>query len=142
MVRAVAGPLVLAGFFLPWTHGPAPLAHIAFSGYDLVGTAGRLQELNLTPLQGGAVWVVRLAIVAVAVAAVWHSLLAVGLHGHILYVVSGWYLTLGAATALVVGIARSGPVIPPVGLALWAAGGLCFVVGEVSQVVATRWRRA
>ena len=46
--RLVVGPLALAGFLLPWAHGPGILAANEFTGFTLVGFAGRLQQLNLS----------------------------------------------------------------------------------------------
>ncbi|MHB8575505.1 MAG: hypothetical protein ACYDCQ_09250 [Dehalococcoidia bacterium] len=128
LARLAAGPLALTGFFLPWTHGPGVLSEQAFSGYHLVGVAGRLQQLELAPGQGVLLQAVRLGILAVAVAATWLTLLA-PLHlrrRQVAHEISGWYLVVSALVAVSVGIARAGLVVPPAGLALWLLGAGLF----------------
>jgi hypothetical protein len=117
----------LAGFFLPWAHGPGAFAATEFTGFTLVGFAGRLQALELSLLQGGLLWAARLVILGVAIAATWQTLLAPLHRAHIAYPVSGWYLAIFAALLTFAGLARSGPELPPLGLALVVAGGLCFL---------------
>lgn len=128
--RLGAGPLALAGFFLPWAHGPGPFAANEFTGFTLVGFAGRLQALDLSLAQGGALWAVRLAILGVAVAATWQTLLAPRHRAHFGYPVSGWYLAVMAGLCAAVGVYRAGFEVPPAGLALVAAGGMLFVLAR------------
>lgn len=121
------GPLALAGFFLPWAHGPGILAANEFTGFTLVGFAGRLQQLNLSLTLGTGLWAARLAILGVAVAGAWQTLLAPVHRWHFGYTLSGWYLVVFAAAATVVGVGKSGIVVPPVGLALVITAGVIFL---------------
>ena len=125
--RLVVGPLALAGFLLPWAHGPGILAANEFTGFTLVGFAGRLQQLNLSPTLGAGLWAVRLAILGVAIAGAWQTLLAPMHRWHLGYAMSGWYLVAFAAGATVVGVAKSGIAAPPSGLALVIVAALIFL---------------
>ncbi len=136
--RALVGPLVLVGFFLPWADGPGPIGATSFSGFGLVGFAGRLQALDLAPAEGAALWMTRLAILGVSVAAAWQTVLAPAHRWHALYAPSGWYLAGFAGLAGVLGALRSGPVVPPVGLALLMAGGALFTLLECLRQVSAR----
>jgi hypothetical protein len=129
--RVSVGPLALAGFFLPWAQGPGPLAATEFTGYKLVGYAGRLQALDLSVSASGALWVIRLMILGVAVAAVWQIALAPWARHHPAYRLSGWYLVLLAALCAVLGIARHGIVIPSAGVGVMMAAAVVFVLAEV-----------
>jgi len=128
--RLAAGPLALAGFLLPWAHGPGVLSAVEFSGFDLVGYAGRLRQLDLAPEEGAALWAIRMAVLAVGVAAACHAFVAVADRRHAAYVLSGGYLLATAIVALIVAIARSGVTAPPAGLALWFAGAGLFALSE------------
>jgi hypothetical protein len=130
VARVSAGPLVLSGFFLPWAHGAGPLAATVFTGFTLIGFAGRLVLLDLTPGQSVAVWAVRLLVLGVAVAAAWQTLLAPAHRWHPAYAWSGWYLVAGIVIALSAGVYRSGIVLPTSGLLLWLTGAGLFVVAE------------
>ncbi len=125
--RLAVGPLALAGFFLPWASGPGPLAGTEFTGFTLVGFAGRLQALELSIAAGGMLLAVRLAILGVAVAATWQTLLAPAHRGHPGYAWSGWYLVVAAFVIGALGLAKSGVVIPPLGFAFVVAAGALFV---------------
>lgn len=140
VARMCVGPLALAGFFLPWAHGPGPLAATQFTGYQLVGYAGRLQALDLSLAAGGGLWLARLVVLGVAVAGVWQLVLAPAHRWHPLYAFSGWYLVAMAVVALGLGVARAGVVVPPWGLALLAAAGVVFAAGEAWRLVAGRRR--
>ena len=129
-LRLAAGPLALAGFFLPWAHGPGAFAGTEFTGFTLVGFAGRLQALDLSILQGGFLWAARLVILGVAIAASWQTLLAPGHRSHFAYPLSGWYLVASSALLTLAGLLRSGLEVPPLGLALVVTGGLCFLVSN------------
>lgn len=129
-VRVAAGPLVLVGFFLPWAAGPGILAGTDFTGFKLVQFAGRLQLLELPVFLGSSLVLVRALVLLVAVAATWLTLLAPLHRAHRLYLVSGWYLAGFAAVALLIGLAKSGIVVPPAGLALWLLGAAAFVASE------------
>lgn len=137
VLRMAVGPLVLAGFFLPWAHGPSVLAQESYSGFDLVGFAGRLQALDLGLTASAALWAVRLLILGVAIAAAWHTVLAPLTRWHFGYPVSGWYLGIAGGVAAGIGTWRAGLESPPLGLGLWLAGGAVFVACEV----AGRWPR-
>lgn len=129
--RLGAGPLGLAGFFLPWAHGPGPFAANEFTGFSLVGFAGRLQALDLSGAEGGALWAVRIAVLGVAIAACWQTLLAPCHRLHPAYPVSGWYLVAAAVACGAIGFSRSGFVVPPPGLALLACSALLFIVSSL-----------
>jgi hypothetical protein len=131
LARVAAGPLVLAGFFLPWAQGPSVLASETYSGFELVGFAGLLQALDLGLTESAGLWAVRLLILGVAIAAAWHTLLAPLARWHLAYPLSGWYLGIGGGVAAGIGIWRAGIVSPPLGLALWLAGGALFGACEV-----------
>ncbi|MBI5948990.1 MAG: hypothetical protein HY875_12700 [Chloroflexi bacterium] len=135
IARICAGPLALAGFFLPWAQGPGPLAATSFSGFGLVGFAGRLQALDLAPAQSGALLAARLLVLGVAVAAAWQCALAPAHRWHPVYAISGWYVAGFAALAIALGASRSGLTVPPVGLALLVAGGALFAAAELGRWV-------
>ena len=124
--RLCVGPIAGAGFFLSWGHGAGPFAANAFSGFELVAFAGRLQQLDLTPAEGGALLAVRALVLGVIIAAAWQTLLAPAHRWHFGYVLSGWYLVGVAALGAAIGIARTGLVIPPPGLLLLIVAGLLF----------------
>ena len=130
--RVAVGPLALAGFFLPWAHGPGVLSANEFTGFTLLGFAGRLQDLDLSLAGGSLLWLARLAILGVAVAGAWQTLLAPAHRWHRGYALSGWYLSLFTLTAALLGLAKSGVEFPPVGLALLIAASLLFVANRRS----------
>ncbi len=131
--RLAVGPIALVAFFLPWAHGPGPLAATEFTGYRLVGYAGRLQALDFSVSQGAALWSLRLLILAVAVAATWQTLLAPRHRSNPVYPISGWYLVALAGVALGIGVARAGVVVPPPGLLLLGLAGALFTAAELSR---------
>lgn len=131
--RLAVGPLALAAFFLPWARGPGPLAATEFTGYRLVGYAGRLQALDFSVSQGAALWSVRMVILAVAVAATWQTLLAPRHRSNPVYPISGWYLVALAGVALGIGVARAGVVVPPPGLLLLGLAGALFTAAELTR---------
>ena len=130
-LRLAVGPLAMLAFFLPWAHGPGILAGEAYSGFDLVGFAGRLQALDLTFAQGATLWLTRLVILALPVAGAWQTVLAPLHRGHPAYAASGWYIAGFAVLLVGLGLLRSGVVVPPTGLALMAAAGACWVGGTL-----------
>lgn len=131
-LRLAAGPLALLGFFLPWASGPGALAGTQFTGFTLVGFAGRLQALDLSIAAGGTLLAVRLALLAIAVAATWQTLLAPAHRHHFGYRVSGWYLAGAAGVLVSVGVARSGLVVPPAGLACLLAAAVLFIATQAT----------
>lgn len=131
ILGVVSGPLALAGFFLPWAKGPGVLAGSEFSGYGLVGFAGRLQQLDLTPAEGGLLAAGRLAILLVAVAAVWLALLSPWARRHPLRRAAGWYMVGFALIAAGIGLAAGGPGLPASGLGLVFVAALAFAAGEL-----------
>lgn len=135
--RLAVGPIALVAFFLPWAHGPGPLAATEFTGYRLVGYAGRLQALEVSVSQGAALWFVRMIILAVAVAATWQTLLAPRHRSNPVYPISGWYLVALAGVALSIGVARAGVVVPPPGLLLLGLAGALFTAAELTSVRAS-----
>ncbi len=135
IARVCAGPLALAGFFLPWAQGPGPLAATSFSGFGLVGFAGRLQALDLAPAESWALWLARLLVLGVAVAAAWQCALAPAHRWHPAYAVSGWYVAAFACVAVAIGAAREGLAVPQPGLALVIAAGTLFAATELGRLV-------
>lgn len=131
IARMCVGPLALAAFFLPWAHGPGPLAATEFTGYKLVGYAGRLQALDLSPTASGVLWGIRLLILAVAVAAVWHTILAPWWRHHPAYRLSGYYVAALAAICATIGVLRAGIEVPPLGLTLLLVAATVFVTIEL-----------
>jgi hypothetical protein len=140
--RVAAGPLALAAFFLPWAHGSGLLAGYAFSGFDLVGFAGRVEQLDLGPFAGGGLWLLRALLLGVAVAAVWLTLLAPLAPRHPVHRFSGWYLALLGVALLAVEAVRGDLAPAPTGLVLWLAGVALFVLGETLAALQTRRRRS
>ena len=132
-LRLVAGPLAVVGFFLPWADGPGALAGTSFSGFALVGFAGRLQALDLSLLAGGTLWVARFAILGVAIAGAWLTVLAPRHHQHLAYPLSGWYVVGAGAVLVTLGVARSGLVIPPLGFVLVSVSGVCYLVSRLQS---------
>jgi len=133
--RLGVGPLAVAGFFLPWAHGPGPLAGSEFTGYGLVGYAGRLQALELSLTAGAALWLARLLVLAVAVAGTWQIMLAPRHRTHPIYGLSGWYLVALAGVTLGIGLSRTGPGVPPAGLFLLGLAGGLFALAELAARV-------
>ena len=134
LARFAPGPLALAGFFLPWAEGPGALAGTSFSGFALVGFAGRLQALDLSATEGGTLWMARLAILGLAIAATWQTLLSPAHRAHAGYRLSGWYLVGAAAVLLAIGLGRSGLVIPPPGLALISIAAVVFIASVMYEL--------
>lgn len=128
--RVAVGPLALAGFFLPWAHGPGVFAANEFTGFALLGFAGRLQALDFSLLGGSLLWLARLSILGVVIASAWQTLLAPRHHWHRGYGLSGWYLAVFTLVALALGAAKSGPAVPPSGLALLLAASLLFIASS------------
>lgn len=129
-LRLGTGPLALAGFFLPWATGPGPFAATEFSGFTLVGFAGRLQALDLSISASATLLAIRLLILGVAITGAWQTVLAPAHRRHFGYPLSGWYLVVSAAALAAIGLARGGLSVPPVGLALVIGAGLCFAVAR------------
>ena len=133
LVRLGAGPLAIAGFFLPWAHGPGPFAANEFTGFTLVGFAGRLQALDLSVAEGGMLWAIRLAILGVAISGAWQLLLAPAHGMHFGYRLSGWYLVAVAGLCVAIGVARAGLEVPPAGLICLALGAGCFLLAWITM---------
>ena len=130
-MRLGVGPMAIAGFFLPWAHGPGPFAANQFTGFTLVGFAGRLQALDLSLAQGGVLWAIRLAILGVVIAGAWQLLLAPAHRSHPAYPISGWYVVAAAGICLSIGVLRAGVSVPPAGLGLIAAAAVLFVAATL-----------
>ena len=131
LLGMVAGPAVLAGYFLPWIRGSGVLAGQSFSGLDLVRLGDVLPLLVEVPGGNPAVLVLRVAAVGVVVAAVWLTLLAPAHRWHVAYAASGWYLVATLLLLLWVHIDRQQAAWPPSGAMAWLAGVACFVASEV-----------
>lgn len=134
LLRLGVGPLAIAGFFLPWAHGPGPFAANEFTGFTLVGFAGRLQALDLSLTQGGLLWAIRLAILGVAISGAWQLLLAPLHRAHLAYQLSGWYVVAAASLCLAIGVLRAGVVLPPAGLICLAAAAGLFLVARLRRI--------
>ncbi|MEO6396934.1 MAG: hypothetical protein ABIP13_00550 [Tepidiformaceae bacterium] len=130
LLRIAVGPLAVAGFFLPWAHGPGVLAANQFTGFTLVGFAGRLQQLDLSLTVGGGLWTARLAILGVVIAGSWQTLLAPMHSWHPGYPASGWYLVVFSVLAAAIGVAKSGLTLPPLGLASVFASAAFFLIAS------------
>ena len=130
-MRLGVGPMAIAGFFLPWAHGPGPFAANQFTGFTLVGFAGRLQALDLSLAQGGTLCAIRLAILGVVIAGAWQMLLAPAHRSHPAYPISGWYVVAAAGICLSIGVLRAGVSVPPAGLGLIAAAAVLFVAATL-----------
>lgn len=139
--RLTAGPLAFAGFFLPWAEGPGPFAATDFSGYSLVAFSGRLRALELDPGPAITLGAIHVAILGVAVAGAWLTMLAPFHRKHPVYRLSGWYISAILAVALAIGLMRDGVVLPPPGLALWIGGAACFIAAEAVPAASGRVRR-
>ncbi len=137
IARMLVGPLTLVAFFLPWTHGPGVLSQETYSGFELVGFAGRLEGLDVAP-SASVLWSARLLILGVAIAAAWHTLLAPLARWHFAYPVSGWYIVVSAVIAAVIGLNRVGVRWPPTGLAIWLIAAALFVALEVRALTIQR----
>lgn len=129
--RLSAGPLALAGFFLPWTEGPGGLASVDFSGYGLARFSGRLMDLELGLTWTAALVAFRVLIVGVAVAATLQALLSPVFGWHRAHTISGWYLVVAAPAAFGLCLALSGGLVVGPGVMLLIAGALAFASGEV-----------
>lgn len=140
--RLAAGPLVLWGFFLPWAHGSGVLAGSDFSGFDLVGFAGRVEQLDLGPFVGGGLWLLRALVLGVVVAAAWLTLLAPLPFARLVYRLSGAYLALTGGALLLTEIARADLSPAPAGLLLWLAGAALFLLASTLDVLQARRQRA
>ena len=141
LARVTAGPLALAGFFLPWADGPGALAATEFTGYRLVGFAGNLRVLELPLVTGGAIALVRGLLVGLVVAAVWHTALAPRHPHYAVYRATGWYLVVLAAAASLLGIARAGLEVPRPGLGLLVLGAALFALSEGARLARGRLGR-
>ncbi len=139
--RVTTGPLALAAFFLPWLRGSRLLAGYSFSGFDLVGFAGRVEQLDLGPFAGGSLWLLRAILLGVAVAAAWQTLLAPLAPRHPVCRLSGWYLALLAITLLAVEAARGDLEPVASGLVLWLAAAALFLAGEAAGMLRRRRSR-
>lgn len=128
--RLAVGPIAIAGFFLPWADGPGVFAGTQFTGFTLLGFAGRLHALDLSLAVGGGLWIARLAILGVLIAGAWQTLLAPMHRWHVGYSASGWYLAGFSAVACAAGLARSGVVLPPLGLGLVLGAAVLFLAGR------------
>lgn len=129
--RLAAGPLALAGFFLPWTEGPGALASVNFSGYELAGYSGRLMALELGLTWTAALITFRALIVGVAVTAALNALLSPAFRWHPAHTISGWYLVVAAPASFVFCLALSGDLVVRPGVLLLIAGALAYASGEV-----------
>lgn len=142
LLGVVAGPAVLAGYFLPWLHGSGVLAGQTFSGFDLVRLGDVLPLLVEVPGGEPVVRALRVASVGVVVAAAWLTLLAPAHRWHVAYAISGWYLVATLLLLLWVHIDREGTSLPPAGALTWIAGVACFLTAEVLGSVPRRRARA
>ena len=138
VARLLVGPLTLVGFFLPWTDGPSLLSQETYSGFELVGFAGRLQALDLAPSASIVLWSARLLILGVAIAAAWHTVLAPTARWHLAYPLSGWYVVAGAAITAGIGLRRVGVQWPPTGMGLWLLAAAVFVALEARGLARRR----
>ncbi|MFQ5381570.1 MAG: hypothetical protein ACE5EF_08105 [Dehalococcoidia bacterium] len=141
--RLLAGPLALAGFFGDWVDGSGVLAGHSFSGFELVAFTGSLQNLELTAIEHAALAGVRLAILGVAVVAVWQVVLAIRPSPSVNRA-TNLYLIVAAIGVVAAAVYQGGPLLPPGAISLLGAG-ICslagLAAGEESEP-ALRARRA
>lgn len=138
-----AGPLAVAGFFLPWTEGPGALASVDFSGYGLVAFSGRLTALDLGAVHIAALVAFRLAVLGVGVAALINALLAPAFRWHPAYAASGWAVVAAAPAVLALCLLLPGePTAPGAGAGLILAGALAFAAAEAPRRGLRREARA
>lgn len=130
--RLLVGPLAAVAFFLSWGTGSGPLAAIDFSGYRLVAFTGALDVLVDGAAPTALLTALRLAILAVVIAAVWHSLLAPVFRWHPLYVITGWYLVATGLALVILTVARGNLTHPPAGVLLMATAAALFALVELS----------
>ena len=127
--RVLAGPMVLAGFFLPWVNGHGVLVGERYGGYDIVRLAGYLQGAELTTVEHTALTLARIALVGMVAAALWLTALAARWHASRLHSASGWYIVASA-----VAVAAS--------VAWWdglsTAPGMLLVVGGAAAWIGAR----
>ncbi len=132
--RMAVGPLALLGFFLPWGTGPGPFASVYFTGYRLVAFTGSLNVLVDGIIPTTMLLIVRLSILAVAVAAVWNGVLAAAFRWHPMYKASGWYLTATGLGLAAVAAAAGQGTHPATGTAALAAAAVLFLLAELTPV--------
>lgn len=130
--RLVVGPLAAAAFFLSWGTGSGPLAAVDFSGYRLVAFTGSLNVLVDGAAPTALLASLRLAILAVVIAAVWNTILAPTFRWHPLYVISGWYLSAAGLALVTLTLMRGNVTQPPAGVLLMAAAAAIFALSEVA----------
>ena len=78
---------------------------------------------------------VRLSILAVVVAAVWHTLLAPAFHWHPLYAISGWYLTATGLSLAALTLLRGDIIHPPAGVLFMAAAAALFACSKAVPTI-------
>jgi hypothetical protein len=130
-LRLAVGPAAFVAFFLPIAHGPSLLSAYRFTGLELVALTGRLQTLDLDVGQGAALWMLRVGLLCVPVAAAWQTLLAPFHRWHPGYAISGWFLVGVAALLTAAESIRSGFAWPSSGLWLLFAAAIAFVVSSL-----------
>lgn len=122
---------MLAGFFLPWVHGPGLLDDRSFSGFRLVSFTGQLEDAGLAPLPELAWLGVRALLVFVAIAAAWQTLLAPRFRWHAAYRLSGWFLVVSGVGAVTFCASQWGLGAPLAGLVLVLTGCALFALCEL-----------
>jgi hypothetical protein len=123
----LAGPLALAGFFLPWFEGTGLLAGERYNGYNALQFGAWLQHAGLSGPQELALQVGRGVAVGIIVAAIWLTITAPRMRDHAFYAIAGWYLVAAAITLVVAGFSWQGGAVPQPGLATILAAALCWL---------------
>ena len=125
-----AGPLVLAGFFLPWFEGHGVLAGERYNGYDLLQFGAWLQEAGIGSRAELGLQVGRVLAVGLFVSGLWLTFLGLVMREHRLYAIAGWYVFASALLLTVASIAwHAYPVPLPGVLALICAAVLWMLPG-------------
>lgn len=99
-----AGPLALAGLFLPWFRPGGVLTGQTFDAYDVVRIGAALDALDVSVAVLATAWAMRIIVVGVAVSAVWLILLA-RRRTHPLHRAACGFLLLAAPAAIALGLA-------------------------------------
>lgn len=132
-LRMAAGPLAIAGFFLPWFEGRGPLSGRRYDGYDLLQFGAWLHGADLSPAADLLLEAARLLAVGIVVSGLWLTLLGPRRRGHPLRTAAGAYL-VGAATVLwTASAAWHGSLLPLPGTGLVAAGAAVFLASAASH---------
>ena len=112
-------------------HGPSLLSPYRFTGLELVTLTGRLQTLDLNGGEQTTLWMLRIALICVPIAAAWQTLLAPFHRWHPGYAISGWFLVAASLLLVVVELARTAFSFATTGLVLLLAAAALFLLSRL-----------